>query len=182
VRLIAIGAVLVFGLSSCRRLPEFYPPPEQHPPSQEGQSAAASFMFVDMADPTAPLHFVKDFPVPPHDGWVFAGQAPTIKVLALATQNVKFHAELSLWDVAFKQTGPVELQFRVNKFDLAKVRYDSPGAKIFDQPVPPQFLDPGQEATLSISIDKPWVAPNDGRVYGFILQRIGLQRTEVAPK
>jgi len=166
-------------LCSCRRLPEEYPPPEQHPPSQESKSFPVDLMFIDMADPNASMHFVKDFPLSPHDGWVFAGPAPTIKVLALATQNVKFRAELTLWDVAFKQTGPVELQFRVNKFDLAKVRYDSPGPKIFEQLVPAQYLDPGQEATLSISIDKPWIAPNGGPAFGFILQRIGLQQIEV---
>ena len=177
-RLIAIG-VLLLPLWSCRRLPEEYPPPEQHPPSQESKSFPVDLMFIDMADPKASSHFVKDFPLPPHDGWVFAGPAPAIKVLAFTNQNVKFRAELTLWDVAFKQTGPVELRFRVDKFDLAKVRYDSPGSKIFEQPVPPQYLDPGQETTLSISIDKPWIAPNGGPAYGFILQRIGLQRTEV---
>lgn len=177
-RLIAI-LLLLFSLCSCRRLPEEYPPPDQYPPSQESKSFPPDLMFIDMADPNAPLHFVKDFPTPPHDGWVFAGPAPAIKVLALTNQHVKLRAELSLWDVAFRQTGPVELQFRVNKFDLAKVRYDSPGPKIFEQAVPPQFLDSGQEATLSISIDKPWIAPNDGRAYGFILQRIGLLRMEV---
>jgi hypothetical protein len=163
-------------LSSCERLPDHFPPPEQHPPPHEIASLPLNWMFVDMADPSAPPHFVKDLTEHPHDGWIFTGQSPTIKILTTLTKDLKFRADFTLWDVAFRQTGPVELQFRINQFELAKVRYDSPGPKIFEHAVPPQDLVAGQESTLSITIDKPWISPNDKHVYGFILQRIGLVR------
>jgi len=131
-------------------------------------------MFIDMADADAPTHFIKDLDMP-HDGWVFTGPSPTLRLFALVDTHMKLRVEFTLWDVAFRQTGPVELQFRVNGFDLAKVRYDSPGPKIFEEPVPPEHLGVGEESTVSITVDQPWVA-QDGKKFGFILQRVGFVR------
>jgi hypothetical protein len=133
-------------------------------------------MFIDMADPDAASHFVKDIQGPPKDGWVFTGPSPSLKILAVLTENLKLRVEFTLWDVAYQQTGPVQLRFRVNGFDLAMVRYDSPGHKIFEQSIPPEHLAIGEESTISITIDKPWVSPQNGAKYGFILQRIGFVR------
>ncbi len=131
-------------------------------------------MFIDMADSDAPAHFIQDLPMP-HNGWVFTGPSPTLRLFALVDTHMKLRVEFSLWDVAFRQTGPVELTFRVNGYDLAKVRYDSPGPKIFEQPVPPERLRVGAESTVSITVDKPWVGA-DGKKFGFILQRAGFVR------
>lgn len=129
-----------------------------------------------MGDADAASHFAKDIPGTPKDGWVFTGPSPALKILAVLTKDLKLRVEFTLWDVAFRQTGPVQLRFRVNGFDLATVRYDSPGAKIFEQPIPPEHLAIGEESTISMTIDKPWVSPQNGGQYGFILQRIGFVR------
>lgn len=173
-RLIAPVIVLLALLCSCQGPPEFYAPPEQHPPSRESTSVPPDWMFIDMADPGARAHFITDLGTAPSDGWIFTGPSPAIKILTVLTKNLQFRVEFTLWDVAFRKTGPVELQFNVNKFNLAKVRYDSPGPKVFEQPVPAQYLPAGEESLLSVSIDKPWISPRDGHAYGFILQRIGL--------
>ena len=76
-------------------------------------------MFIDLAEADAPSHFVKDLQAPTSDGWVFTGPSPTLKILAVLTKDLKFRAEFMLWDVAFRQTGPVRLQFRVNDSVLA---------------------------------------------------------------
>jgi hypothetical protein len=133
-------------------------------------------MFLDMADPDAPAHFVKDLGQPSPDGWVFSGQSPTLKIVALLTKDLKLRVEFTLWDVAFRDTGPVQLQFRVNGFELGKERYDSPGRKTFEKPVPPDRLVIGEESTISITIDKLWTSPQNGQKYGFILQRAGFVR------
>jgi len=173
-RLFALALLLI--LCSCERLPEEYPPPEQHPPSQESASVPPEWMFLDMADADAPSHFVKDLQAPVNDGWVFTGPSPTLKILAVLTKDLKLRVEFTLWEVAFRDTGPVQLEFRVNGIPLANVRYDSPGPKIFEQPIPPENLAVGEESTVSITIDKPWVSPRNHLQYGFILQRIGFVR------
>ena len=129
-----------------------------------------------MADNAATSHFVHDLGRISPDGWVFTGPSPTLKIMTVLAQDLKLRVEFTLWEVAFRDTGPVQLQFSVNGFVLANVRYDSPGQKIFEYPVPPEHVTAGEEATVSILVDKPWLSPQDGQKYGFILQRVGFVR------
>ena len=165
-------------LCSCERYPESYPPPEQrHPAVGVNPAAAATAMMLEMSDPDAPSHFVKDIytsadPVQ----WYWTRQEPTLKILAVQTEGLKLEVDFSLWDVAFQKTGPVELSFAVNGRLLDKVRYDSPGGKHFEKPIPPDWLTTDVESTVSMTIDKLWVSPEDGYKFGFILNRIGFSR------
>jgi len=158
-------------LCSCERLPESYPPPEQRHPV-EGPNPDPSTMMVEMGDPDAVSHIVKD--VEPGDGlWRWTGQQPTVKILAFTTENVKLRCDFTLWDVAFRQTGPVELSFLVNDRVLDKIRYATPGYQHFEKLVPPDWLTTDVESTISVAIDKLYTAPQDGKKFGFILTRIG---------
>jgi hypothetical protein len=161
-------------LASCDRLPDSYAPPFQRHPV-EGYNFGPQAMMVEMSDADANLHIVKDIYSPGDPSWRWTAQEPTIKTLVLSTQNLKFHADFSIWNDSFKVTGPLEIAFQVDGRVLDKIRYDTPGEKHFDEPVPADWLTPNIEASLAMSVDKIYVAPNDGKKFGVILLRMGLK-------
>jgi hypothetical protein len=129
-------------------------------------------MMVEMGEGEAATHVLKD--VEPGEGtWRWTGQQPTLKILAFTTENVKLRVDFTLWDVAFHETGPVELSFFVNGHLLDKIRYSAPGYQHFEKPIPADWLTTDVESTVSIVIDKMYTAPQDGKKFGFILSRIG---------
>ena len=170
-------ALLIFCmvcLAACDRLPESYAPPEQRHPV-EGFNPGPDSTMVEMSDPDAGLHVVKDIYGPTDPSWRWSSQNPTVQLLVLSTEHLKFHADFAIWDDGFKVTGPLEIGFLVNGKPLDTVRYTTPGLKHFEKPVPADWLAADADTTLGMSIDKLYVAPNDGVKFGVILQRIGLK-------
>lgn len=167
-----VAAILMFALCACDRAPESYPVPEQRRPV-EGANPVAGNMLIDMESADAARHIVKDVYENGGSAWRWTSGEPTLKVLVFTTLNVKLTADFSLWDEAFKQTGPLELTFLVNGKTLDHVRYTSPGAKHFEKPVPPDWLPTDVESTIEVKVDKLYVAPQDGAKFGIILSRIG---------
>jgi hypothetical protein len=161
-------------LAGCDRLPESYPPPEQRQPV-EGYSPGPESMMVEMNDPDVGLHIVKDIYGPSDAPWRWSAQNPTVQMLVISTDNLKFQADFAIWDDSFKVTGPLEVAFLVNGRLLDKVRYATPGGKHFEKPVPPDWLSVDADTTLALSVDKLYVAPTDGKKFGVILVRMGLK-------
>lgn len=134
-------------------------------------------MLLEMSGAGVSSHIVKDIdPRGPGSQWRWTKQNPTVKILAITTQDLKLNADFSLWDVAFRQTGPVELTFLVNGHTLDRIRYTAPGEKHFEKAIPPEWLATDEESTISVQIDKLYTAPQDGAKFGFILSRIGFSR------
>jgi hypothetical protein len=129
-------------------------------------------MMVEMIDPDAATHIVKDV-LPGEGTWRWTGHQPTFKILAYTTQNLKLSMDFALWDEGFKQTGPVELSFFVNQRLLDKVRYTKPGEQHFEKAVPAEWLSTDVESIVSVAVDKMYVGPTDGKEFGFILTKIG---------
>jgi len=129
-------------------------------------------MMLEMADRDLRERIVKDVHDPNGSPWRWTDQQPTFKILVIDTDNLKLSADLTIWDGAFQQTGPVELTFAINGKPLDKVRYTSPGYKHFEKPVPAGWVAADQDATISATIDKLYV-DRDHNQYGFILTRIG---------
>jgi hypothetical protein len=175
--LIRFGAFVLFAsvifLSGCDRLPESYPPPAQRHPVAT-YIPGPETMMVDMSDPDANLHIVKDIYNSSGASWRWSDQNPTVKTLASSTEHLKFRADFAIWADSFKITGPLEIAFLVNGKPLDKVRYTSPGEKHFEAPVPDDWLSADAETTLSLFVDKLYVAPTDGKTFGVILVRMGL--------
>lgn len=169
------GLFSLLCLAACDRLPESYPPPEQRPPV-ERIAPALDAMMVSMQGSDADLGIVKDI-YPNADGiaWRWTKQQPTVRVLVLATQNVNYSVDFTVWDDAFKTTGPLEISFLVNGKLLDKVRYTTSGDKHFEKPVPSDWLVNNTDATVSLAVDKLYTAPADGAQFGVILKRIGLK-------
>jgi hypothetical protein len=131
-------------------------------------------MIVDMGDPDVGGQIVKDIDAAgPGVPWRWTHQQPTVKILAVSTEHMRLVADFALWDVALKQTGPVELSFLVNNRLVDRVRYTAPGTYHFEKSIPPDWLTTDVESTVAISIDKLYTAPQDGMKFGFILSRIG---------
>jgi hypothetical protein len=170
-RAVLFGCLL--GLAACDRLPESYPPPEQRQPVA-GVIQGPDAMLVSMGNPDADLVIVKD--VYPGTGisWRWTKQEPTVRVLVLSNENIRFSADFGLWEDAFKITGPVEVSFLVNGKLLDKVRYTEPGGKHFEKFVPAEWLNANTEANVALSVDKLYAAPQDGGKFGVMLTRLGL--------
>jgi hypothetical protein len=130
-------------------------------------------MMVEMNDPDAPLHIVKDIYDAPGSPWRWTAKQPTVKVLVFSTDHVKLSTDFTIWDDGLKQTGPLELSFFVNGHLLAKEKYATPGYKHFEKTVPAEWLSADTESSISVDVDKLYVSPLDGVKFGFILTRIG---------
>jgi hypothetical protein len=161
-------------LAACDRLPETYAPPEQRHPVQ-GYNPGPEAMMVEMSDPDASLHIAKDIYGPTDPSWRWTSQNPTVQLLVLATEHLKFAADFAIWDDGFKATGPVQIEYLVNGKSLDKVSYTTPGVKHFEKPVPPDWLSVDADSTLSMFVDKVYIAPKDGVKFGVILVRMGLK-------
>jgi hypothetical protein len=165
-----LPVLLIVVLCACDRQPEF-PPPQQF---QLGSGPDPELM-IDFSQPEAATHIVKDVDTFVHGSWVWTGQEPTLKILAMASENMKLRVDFTLLDDGLKKTGPVTLIFRVNGKDVDKVRYETPGNKRFEKTIPSGWLTAEKEATVSVAIDKLFPTA-DGTKYGFILSRIGFTR------
>lgn len=133
-------------------------------------------MMVSMGGASADPFIVKDIYGGGKIPWRWTKQEPTVRVLVLSADHIKFSTDFALWNDAFKISGPVTISFLVNGKLLDKIRYTTPGDKHFEKPVPADWLADGNEATVGLSIDKLYTAPADGAKFGVILTRLGLER------
>jgi hypothetical protein len=162
-------------LTSCAKYPESYPPPEQR------KFAAASDAnvlgsIVRMGDLNAEAYFVKDIAMGLEGGaWRWTTEEPTLKFYLETNQNLRFVMDFAIADLTFKDTGPVTFSIFINGRLFDKARYDRPGEKHYEKPVPPGFFKPKSEVTVSVKPDKIWIAKDDGAKMGFILIRIGFE-------
>src|SRR5271169_477109 len=157
--LIRIACVLsLLGLAACDRLPESYPPPEQrHPVVGISPASGSDAMMVAMDSSDADLLIAKDIYSGTGISWRWTKKEPTVRIPLLSTENLKFNCDFALWQDSFRITGPLEISFLVNGKLLDKVRYDTPGDKHFEKPVPDKWLT-GNEATVALSVDKLYIA------------------------
>jgi hypothetical protein len=162
-------------LAACDRLPESYAPPEQRHPV-EGYNPGPEAMMVEMSDPDASLRIVKDVYGPTDPSWRWTSQNPTVQLLVLSTENLRFHADFAIWNDGFKVTGPVEIAYQVNGKTLDRVHYTTPGVKHFEKTVPADWLSVDTDTTIGMLIDKLYVSPKDGVKFGVILQRMGFKQ------
>jgi hypothetical protein len=175
VRLACLLALALF-LAGCDRLPDSYPPPEQRHPVEGNFNPGPGSMMIEMSDPDADLHIVKDIYGRGDPSWRWTSQTPTVEFLVAAITSLKFHADFAIWDDSFKVTGPVEISYLVNNKTLDKIRYDTPGVKQFEKLVPTDWLSVDSGTTLSMSVDKTYTSSKDNKTFGVILVRMGLKQ------
>jgi hypothetical protein len=169
-----ILALLAVALCSCRSIPDEYPPPEQRP-SFEGYRLPEARV-LNMDDPDAPLHFVRDISPGLAANWRWTDQRPAVRIRVRAVENLKYTIDFTLPQATFKDTGPVTVTFTVNDHVLDRVRYAASGSRHFEKAVPADWVVINKDATVGAEVDKPWVSKEDGVRFGLILTRIGLTR------
>lgn len=168
------GAVMLAAavLCGCRSSPD-YPVPRQSP-TFENFKPPTGLRVVDLSQPGAGAHIVRDilgdFSLP----WRWTLQRPAVEVRIGFDRHLNYVIDFTIPEVTFKDTGPVTLAFTVNDRLLDRVRYASPGSKHFEQPVPPDWIAPHSDVVVGAEIDKTRMSNNDGARLGFILSRIGL--------
>jgi hypothetical protein len=151
----------------------WYPVPEQRP-SFEGFPQHITRLG-DMADPDADLHIVRDIMPKTDTPWRWTGPRPAVRIRIRGKQELRYSIDFTLPDISFKDTGPVTITFTVNDHVLDRILYTEPGYKHFEKPVPPSWLPLDQNAIVGAEIDKMWKSPDDGKMFGFIISRMGLK-------
>ena len=165
---------VVVGLCGCRNLPD-YPVPDQRPFFDNVETRPSSL--VKMSDPDASLHFFRDIVDGPPDSWRWTAQRPAVKVKLGFRDQAIYVIDFSIAGATFKDTGPVTVAFTVDDRVLDRVRYDTPGDKHFEKPVPMDWLE-GRSKRHRRGGDRQNVdiaQTDDGTRLGFILIRIGLR-------
>ena len=130
---------------------------------------------VEIGPPAADPFIVKDIYGSSNISWRWTRKDPTVRVAVLSADSMRFSTDFALWNDSFKITGPLTISFLVNGNLLDKIRYTSPGEKHFEKPVPPDWLAGQNEATVALSVDKLYTAPDSGNKFGVILVRLGLK-------
>lgn len=168
----AIPMAAVLALCGCRTASDEYPVPAQRP-SFEGYRLPAARV-VNMDDPDATLHLVRDISPGLAANWRWTDQRPAVRVRVRAVEKLKYTIDFALPEATFKDTGPVTVTFTVNDHVVDRVRYTAPGSQHFEKAVPAEWVAINKDATVGAEIDKMWVSKEDGARLGFILTRIGL--------
>jgi hypothetical protein len=160
-------------LCGCGNLPEPYAPPTQRPFFEAPPEAPR---ILNMADDGAESHFIQDISAELEGNtWRWTGKRPTIRLNS--NQKLVYSIDFAIVESTFQQTGPVSLSLFVNDHLLDRVRYTSPGRRRVEKPVPAEWLEPDQNATLAAEIDKVWTPPQaGGKPLGFVLVALGLEQ------
>lgn len=129
---------------------------------------------VNMSDPDAPDHFVRDIGGLEASSWRWTQKRPTVKIPIPAAKALKYVIDFAIWDGTVKNHGPVTMSFFVGDKLLDKVLYRTPGVKHFEKPVDPAWIENLTETEISAEIDKVHVSSDGGKL-GFILTRMGFE-------
>jgi hypothetical protein len=156
-------------------MPAPFAPPEQRAPFVNFAPYHMSRV-IDMADGNAEAHFVRDIGGLGGD-WRWTGKHPEVRVSIRTKEMMACIVDFTIVAATLKDTGPVTLTFFVNDHELDKQTYSTEGARHFEKPVPPDWIEAGKDATVGVEIDKVWISPGDGAALGFVLSRMGLVQT-----
>jgi hypothetical protein len=159
-------------LPACSRAPDTFTPPIQRRPLTGPEVHLGPF--INMNDLAADAYIVRDISRNVEvNAWRWALAHPSLRFYLRGPANWKYAMDASIPPATFQETGPVTLSIRINDQDFDKLRFDQPGDRHFEKPVPPQFLRPGGENFVSIESDKHWVSKEDGATLTFVLIRAG---------
>lgn len=167
------SALLCLLLSAgCSKGPAIYEPPIERRPITGAEPELAEF--IEMKSPAARQHIVRDVmdAAPGHPArWT--NQNPALRFFVRRAAERRLRIDFVIAHATMKETGPVTITFRVNGKALETVRYDTAGEKSFEKPVSSGWLETGGTATVSMDIDKVWIAKTDGARLGVMLLRAG---------
>lgn len=164
-------------MASCSSTPVSFTIPAQHQPV-EGlfpvSSEYGEMMRAEQAD--AALHIVKH--VRDFEGinyrWTLT--EPEFRFTLRSIIGKKLYLQFTINDRTFHQTGPVTLIYEVNGKELERVEYTSAGEKLFEKPVPQEWLKEGRENRVLIRVLNPYKMPDSEERLGFLLHAVGFRQ------
>ncbi len=159
-------------LSSCRAIPDSYPPPMQREPLPEAQAEPIGSLVV-MSDANAGDYIVKDVGSLEAGAWRWGQRRPELRFRLNKTTGQRFVMDFAVAEATFKETGPVTASFFINGHLLDKVRYAEPGEKHFEKAVPANWLRTDDYNVVVIESQPYWTSPTDGVILTFTLTRAG---------
>lgn len=163
---------LLLLLAACNRAPDIYQPPIQRQPLAGPEARLGSF--INMYELSADAYIVQDISRTTEAGqWRWAYRHPKMRFFLRGIDKLRFVADVRIPETTFKDTGPVALRILINDRELEKLRFDQPGDRHIDKPVPAADLQAGAENFVSFETDKQWVSKDDGAVLSFVLTRAG---------
>jgi hypothetical protein len=161
--------------AACSRTPDIYQPPIQRKPLTGPEAHLGQF--VNMSDPMVDSFIVRDISKTTEGGsWRWAYRHPELRYYVRGIDKLKFVMDARVPDHTFRDTGPITLTILINGHELDKIRFDQPGDRHFEKPVPKPFMQGGAENFVSFETDKQWVSKEDGAVLSFVLTRAGFIR------
>lgn len=169
----SVAAVLSLLLSACSTTPAEYPIPAQFPTLQD-QATSVRLDYITMADPTAASFFVQD--VGDGGAWRWTGVNPTLRFHISDAADRKLRVLFEISERTFRDTGPLRVAYSVNGVFIERVTYSSPGPKVFMTDLPGGVLRANADNLLSLRVENPWRAPDDGALLGVMLRAAGFVR------
>lgn len=167
--------VCVLGSAGCSREPGLYTPPIDRRPIEGATPELAEF--VEMGSPSAKDHILRDIlGAAPGQAARWTNQRPALRFHLSRIAARHLRVEFAVAEATFKDTGPVQISFKVNGNLLDKVRYDRHGEKVFEKVVPETWLRAADPVIVEAEIDKVWVSKSDGARLGVLLARAGFVR------
>ena len=171
-RAAGVALTALLACAGCISQKEVYAPDmDRRPLDIDGPTHLKTWL--KMNDPTAPLHFMRDVKNMEGHTWRWTGKTPTLMLAAPSDRGVKFAANITVAEATFKDTGPVVIKVGINGQELTTERYDVPGPKRIEKPVPDGWLKTGRDNVVSMDVDKVWTSPIDGNQLGFVLTDLG---------
>lgn len=170
----AVGLLAAhLALSGCASIPDYYAPPVQRRPMTAPEPSPVTH-FVSMNAPNAEAHFVRGVSRHLEAGaWRWLEPRAELMFRLTNTRHLRFVMEFAIPEVTFAQRGPVTISVSVNDRLLDKKTYAKGGEFRLEKPVPAEWLRTDLHNYVTLEIDKPWVAPEDGARLGFILRSAG---------
>ena len=161
------------GVFSCRRAPESYPLPAQRPSDYGPDPPVAVSDAVSMDLPWVQRYLVKDIDASPNQARRWTFREPEMRFLLQQKTSRKLVVNFIVHSRTFKETGPVTVSFLVNGRTVGTIRCTHPEEHRFEAPVPDELLQSTAETRVTITLDKYWVAPQDGAKLGVLLVDAG---------
>ena len=168
-RVLLCAALLT--LAACSPYPEPFHPPTQRQPLDTDAPDRLKHYFA-MSEPTALRQIVSGVLPELHDGsWRWTLQRPVFRFSVPTAEGLSLQADITVPDVSFQQTGPVNITVWIDTNKLDVIHFDKDAKLLYRKPVPAGWLSAGRPVQVTMEIDK--MMRSGDQAWGFIVTSIG---------
>ena len=119
-------------------------------------------------------HFLSDVMDLPDESlqiWTF--ERPRYFFDVQSRSNLRFRLDVHVPDKIFNSIGPFRMMVWIGEKQLGQQTLASAGDHRFEHPVPPDWIPPAGLTIVETTLDKYYVAPEDGQKLGYMFVRGG---------